>query len=100
MTTPPSPLVIVRCSSPKCRAVLGSLDVMPQDWSGTLNILRCRKCVIPRPRRLLRVLASQNATGFALTADIALADLRRAAEKAVRSGHAESVEVNPFRSAE
>ena len=90
-------LVIIRCG--KCNKQLGSLDEMPTDWSGKLTVVRCRKCVIPSPRRLLKVFDQQKATGFALTVEIPLADLRRAAKKAVRSGHAESVCVPPISAA-
>jgi hypothetical protein len=87
-------LVIVRCKT--CGTQLGTLDAMPDDWSGNLNVLRCRKCVIPSPRRLAGVLAQKNAKGFALTVDIPLADLRRAAEKAKREGKSVSVTIPPY----
>jgi len=91
-------LVIVRCK--RCRSPLGSLDEMPADWSGNLTVSRCRKCVVPPPRRLIGVLIQQNATGFGLAVEVPLADLRRHAEKAARLGHAESFAIPPFRKAE
>ena len=92
------PLVIVRCS--QCRLELGSLDQMPEDWAGALNVARCRRCVIPTPRRLISVLQGQGATGFALTVDIPLAELRTAALKAQRRGRAVDVTLAPLRQAE
>jgi hypothetical protein len=91
-------LVIIRCQH--CRTRLGSLDAMPDDWSGKLNVLRCRKCVIPTPRRLLGAFVRLEATGFAPTVDIPLADLRRYAIKAQRGGHAETVPLPPLPAAE
>lgn len=89
-----TPLVIIRCKH--CRTRLGSLDVMPDDWSGNLNVLRCRKCVIPTPRKLLGAFIRQQATGFALTVDIPLADLQQHAIKAKRTGRAATVSVPPI----
>jgi hypothetical protein len=76
----PSTLVIIRCQ--RCRTQLGSLDAMPEDWSGNLTITRCRKCVIPSHSRFIDVLRQQNATAFALGMDIPLAELRPHALKA------------------
>lgn len=91
-------LVIIRCK--RCRTPLGSLDAMPNDWSGSLTILRCRKCVIPSPRRLLKVFAQQGATGFSLAVEVPLADLRAHAVEAQRRGHAVSVSIPPLSQAE
>jgi hypothetical protein len=98
MTTPsmPTPLVIVRCAGKNCRKILGSLDTMPDDWSGHLRVLRCKKCVMP-PRRLVGVLAQQKAAGFAAWMDIPLAKLRPHATKAMALGRPEEVTVPPFR---
>jgi hypothetical protein len=88
----PSPLVIVLCK--KCGRALGSLDTMPDDWSGKLTVLRCPKCVIPSVRRITGVLAKQQATGgFPLWQEIPLTKLERYARKARRKGSAEKVQV-------
>jgi hypothetical protein len=93
-----SPLVIIRCK--KCGRELGSLDAMPDDWSGSITVLRCRKCVIPSPERLAGVLERQKATGgFALLVEIPLTELRRAAHKAQRQGSAETVQLRPISAA-
>jgi hypothetical protein len=94
-------LVIIRCGSGSCRGtLLGSLDDMPTDWTGSLTVLRCRKCVIPSPRRILKVLGQKKATGFALTVEIPLADLRPYAEKAAREQRAETVRIPPIYTAD
>ncbi len=94
----PESLVIIRCSG--CRARLGSLDAMPDDWTGNLTVIRCRKCVIPAPRRLLEVLAKQQATGFGAAINIPLAELKAHALKANAKGHAVTVSVKPLSAAE
>ncbi len=86
-------LVIVRCK--RCRTQLGSLDAMPDDWSGNLGVPRCRKCVVPSPRRLVGVLQQQKAAGFALALDIPLAELRPHALKAKARGKAVTVDIAP-----
>jgi hypothetical protein len=73
---------------------------MPDDWSGHLTVARCRKCVIPSPRRLIDVLRKQNATGFALFADIPLEPLKPYALKAKVLGHAVSVNLPPHSKAQ
>ncbi|MGO9926933.1 MAG: hypothetical protein ACLPLP_12615 [Mycobacterium sp.] len=115
------PLVVLRCQ--RCGTRLGSLDAMPTDWSGTLRISRCLKCVVPdgalmskpnpaalellrtgklpedaKPRRrsrLVEVLAQQGVSGFPLTAEIPLAELRADAMKANKRGRGVSVNVAP-----
>jgi hypothetical protein len=96
MTTPPmpTPLVIVHCE--RCGKVLGSLDTMPDDWSGNLRVQRCKKCAVPKPRRLVGVLAQQKAEGFAMTLNIPLADLRSHAMNAKARKRPVSVNVRPF----
>jgi hypothetical protein len=94
----PSPLVIVRCK--KCGTQLGSLDAMPDDWSGYLTVLRCRKCVIPAPRRLIGVLIQQKAKEFALTGGIPLEQLRPHAHKARNRGRTVSVTIAPITAAQ
>jgi hypothetical protein len=90
----PSPLVIVRCK--RCGEALGSLDTMPDDWSGKLTVLRCPKCVIPSPGRLVRILKQQKAAaGFAMAVEIPLADLRHHALKAKSRGRTVSVSIAP-----
>jgi hypothetical protein len=86
-------LVIIRCQ--RCRARLGSLDTMPDDWTGTLTVSRCRKCVIPSPRRVVEVIAGQRAEGFAMKQMIPLAELRPHALKAKAGGRPETVNIRP-----
>lgn len=93
----PSSLVIIRCLT--CNTRLGSLDAMPEDWSGNLRLTRCRKCVIPSHSRFVDVLRQQNATAFALGMDIPLAELRPHAEKAQARGRAVGVSIAPLSSA-
>jgi hypothetical protein len=116
-----APLVVLRCL--RCGKGLGTLDAMPTDWSGTLRISRCLKCVVPggdlmtkpnpdalellrtgklpedaKPRRrsrLIDVLAQQGVSGFPLTEEIPLAELKAPAIKAVRRGRAVSFNVAP-----
>jgi hypothetical protein len=73
---------------------------MPDDWSGYLTILRCRKCVIPTQRRLIGLLIQQKAKGFALLGGIPLEELRPHAEKAQRRGRAVSVKIAPITAAQ
>jgi hypothetical protein len=73
---------------------------MLDDWSGNLTVLRCRKCIVPSPRRLAGVLAHQDATGFALAVEIPLAELRARALKAATTGRAVTVSLPPFSAAE
>lgn len=90
-------LVIIRCKN--CRTQLGSLDAMPDDWTGNLTVLRCRKCVIPSPRRLIHVLRSQRARGFALAVNVPLTELQSHAVKAKATGRAVTVALPPFSAA-
>ncbi|MDR3665159.1 MAG: hypothetical protein P4L86_33050 [Mycobacterium sp.] len=92
MTTPPS-LVIVRCK--QCRTRLGSLDTMPDDWSGMLTVHSCPNCVVPENRRIVEVLGKQRAVGIPMLLNIPLTDLRRHAMKAKRLGRPEGVDVIP-----
>jgi hypothetical protein len=92
-------LVIIRCGGKDCNRVLATLDTMPTDWTGDLTVTRCRKCVIPRERRVADVLRRQGAKGFALQVMIPLADLRRHAEKAQRIGEPVGVTLRPWRKA-
>lgn len=87
-------LVIVRCQ--RCRHMLGSLDAMPEDWSGFLAVSRCRKCVLPTPRRLMGVLRQHHARGFAMGLNIPLADLKPYALKAQARGKAVTYEIPPL----
>ena len=121
-----TPLVVVLCRH--CRTRLGSLDAMPDDWSGGLTVDRCPKCVVPdgtlmtkpnpdalellrtgklpedakprRPSRLIDVLAQQGASGFAIKQTIPLADLRADAMKAKGRGRPVTVRVPPFGAAQ
>jgi hypothetical protein len=90
----PTPLVIVRCQL--CGQPLGSLDTMPDDWSGNLTVPRCPKCVKVDPRRVVDVLAQQKAAGFALWLNIPLTELRPHALKAKARGRAVSFDVKPL----
>ena len=63
-------------------------------------MLRCRKCVIPQPHRLVDVLMRQRARGFAMALVIPLAELRDHAVKAKRRGRAVTVSVKPLPGAE
>jgi hypothetical protein len=91
----PSPLVIIRCQ--RCGRELGSLDEMPDDWSGRITVSRCLKCVIPSPEKIVGVLKRQNATGgFALLVEIRLADLRSDARKAKARGRPVSYNLKPL----
>jgi hypothetical protein len=87
-------LVIVRCQ--RCGRRLGSLDAMPDDWSGNLPVARCRKCAIPTPGRIMQVLRRTGARGFAMGMDIPLAELRDAARKAQARGRPVSVDIPPI----
>jgi len=93
-----TPLVVVLCQH--CSTRLGSLDTMPDDWSGRLRVDRCPKCVVPEPRRVVEVLAQQRAAGFAMKQTIPLADLRPHAMKAKRRGRPVNVRVPPFGAAQ
>jgi hypothetical protein len=96
MTTPPmpTPLVIIRCK--RCRKPLGSLDTMPDDWSGYLTVKRCANCVMePESHRFVDALREQGLAGFARALDIPLADLRPHATNAKALGHPIHVDVPP-----
>jgi hypothetical protein len=86
--------VIVRCK--RCRKKLGSLDTMPEDWSGYLTVKRCANCVMePESHRFVDALREQGLAGFAWALDIPLADLREAAMRAKEKGAPVTVEVPP-----
>jgi hypothetical protein len=80
--------------------VLGSLEPMPDDWSGYLRVDRCLGCVLPSPERIVGVLKRQKATGgFTVFLDIPLSQLRRDAMKARRKGQTISVDLPVVRRA-
>lgn len=81
----------------RCRRVLTTVDEVPTDWTGTVEFLRCSKCDLPDPGRIVDVLLKSGLDGFPMLAAVHTADLRESIVKAQRTGRSVRYPVYPPR---
>ncbi len=79
-------MTLVRILCRHCRTTLATVDEVPLDWSGEITFLRCRRCDLPSPERLVGVLHKKGASSMSLTLVIKLASLRADIVGASRTG--------------
>lgn len=78
-------LVKVRCH--RCWTVLHEVEHRPATWDDPdLHVLRCRRCDLPDPRRIVKVMMRKDVDGIGLLAAVPWALLREPIELAERTG--------------
>lgn len=85
------PLVNVRCGG--CRRVLGVVYAVPADTSEPFTFMRCQKCDLPTPARMVDVLMSKGMDAMGVTGIIPWDELRPSAETAWRRGRAQDLSI-------
>lgn len=83
-------LVEVRCY--RCGGLLATVDTPPVDWSESLSFVRCRKCDLPSPGRIVDVLISSGRDSFPTTGKLPWKMLRASIAKAQRTGRTQKFE--------
>lgn len=78
-------LVRVRCA--KCWTILHKVERRPESWEDDdLLVMRCRRCDMPDPTRIVDVLIRKGLDSMGLMASVPWATLRPSIEKAERTG--------------
>ena len=77
-------LIEIRCS--KCRGRLGTIETAPTDWGGTFNVMRCRKCYVPPPGKLVDVLVKAGEPAYGLSLEFPLNSVRKEIAIAQKTG--------------
>jgi len=79
-------VILIRIRCRKCLRVLVEISDPPTlNSDGQVTFLRCRKCDLPDPGRIVDVMITQDVDAFPMNWQVGWNDLRRHAEKARRT---------------